>query len=79
MFGYRVADSEQLKEAKRRHYRAECRLRCLTSALDRTDPKDFDELMDQIEIAQAEIQEAAQRVYRLSWAETAEDAQPSAR
>lgn len=69
MFGYRHTDSEQLKEAKRKYFRAECRLRCLMSALDRTDPKDFDALMDRIEIAQDEVLEVGCHIYRLEAAQ----------
>lgn len=46
---------QEVKDAVQRHYRAKCKLRCLESALDRTDPEDFDELMARIEEAQAEL------------------------
>lgn len=49
---------DELKEAERCRYRAECKLRCLTAALDRTPPEAFDALMAQIEQAQRELQQA---------------------
>lgn len=56
---------EELKEAERRRYRAECKLRCLISALDRIDPAEFDGLMAQIEQARAEVQKAGAEKIRL--------------
>ena len=50
---------EELKEAERRRYRAECKLRCLTSALDRVDPVEFDSVMAQIEAAREELYAAS--------------------
>lgn len=52
---------DELKEAERRRYRAECKLRCLTAALDRTPPEAFDALMAQIEQAQQELQQAGEQ------------------
>lgn len=46
---------EELKEAERRRYRAECKLRCLTAALDRVDPAEFDGIMAQIEATREEL------------------------
>lgn len=46
---------EELKEAERRRYRAECKLRCLTAALDRVDPAEFDSIMAQIEATREEL------------------------
>lgn len=46
---------EELKETERRRYRAECRLRCLTAALDRVDPTEFDSIMAQIEATREEL------------------------
>lgn len=57
--------SEELKEAELRRYRAECRLRCLTSSLDRIDLAEFDGLMAQIEQARAEVQKAGAEKIRL--------------
>ena len=54
-FGYCQAWPDALKDLSRRHYRAMCRLRCLEAALDRTDPDDFDALMNQIEATQQEV------------------------
>lgn len=44
--------------AKDRYFRAECKLRCLTAALDRTDPEDFDALFEQIKAARSEERRA---------------------
>ena len=52
---------DELKEAERRRYRGECKLRCLTAALDRTPPEAFDALMAQIEQAQRELQQAGEQ------------------
>lgn len=79
MYGYCHTDSEELKEAKRRHYRAVCKLRCLTAALDRTDPEDFDNLMDRIEAAQEAVWEAGRFVVRLNALEEAANERPSDR
>lgn len=46
---------EELKEAERRRYRAACKLRCLTAALDRVDPAEFDGIMAQIEATREEL------------------------
>lgn len=46
---------DELKEAERRRYRAECKLRCLTASLDRVDPDGFDDLMQQIEATREEL------------------------
>ena len=54
-FGYCQAWPDALKDLSRRHYRAMCRLRCPEAALDRTDPDDFDALMNQIETTQQEV------------------------
>ena len=79
MYGYSHFDSEELKDAKRVHYRAVCKLRCLTAALDRTDPEDFDDLMVQIEAAQEAVWEAGLGVVRLSAREAAANERPSDR
>ena len=50
---------EELKEAECRRYRAECKLRCLTAALDRVDLTEFDNLMSQIEAAREELYAAS--------------------
>lgn len=56
-----------LKEAERRNYRAECKLRCLTSSLDRIDPEDFDQVMDQIEEARKEVFETGSKFFELKY------------
>ena len=58
MYDYNSAWSDELKEAERRRYRAECKVRCLTAALDRTPPEGFEALMAQIEAAQKEFESA---------------------
>lgn len=54
-FGYCQAWPDELKDLSRRHYRAVCRVRCLEAAITRTDPSDFDALMDQLEEVQQEV------------------------
>ena len=55
MYEYNRNWSDELKQAEQRRYRAECKVLCLTAALDRTPPEAFDELMRQIEQAQQEL------------------------
>ena len=59
-FGFCQAWSDELKELSRKHYRAACRVRNLEGAIDRTDPADFDDLMNQLETAQQEVYAAAE-------------------
>lgn len=54
----------ELQEAEKRRFRAECKLRCLESNLDRISPAEFDALMDQIEATQEELYAAGQAVIR---------------
>ena len=54
-------------EAERRRYRAACRVKMLEAQLDRIGPEEFDQLMEQIEAAQAEVYEAGGDVLRLKW------------
>lgn len=56
---------QELQEAERRRYRAACRVRCLESSLDRINPAEFDQVMDQLEAAIMEVQMAANEVQRL--------------
>lgn len=63
MYEYNSKWPDELKEAERRRYRAECKVRCLTAALDRVDPGGFDALMVQIEAAQQELQAAAEHKF----------------
>ena len=44
---------QELKEAEQRRYRAVCRVKMLEAQLDRIGPEEFDQLMEQIEAAQA--------------------------
>jgi len=67
MYNYDSTWSEELKAAERWRYRAECKVRCLTSALDRVDPTGFDVLMDQIEAAQTELQAAGEHKLDCLW------------
>lgn len=60
MWEYNVNWPAELKAAEQLRYRAECKVRCLTSALDRVDPTGFDALMNQIEAAQMELQAAGE-------------------
>mgnify|MGYP007063294583 CR=1 FL=1 len=55
---------QELKEAEQRRYRAVCRVE---AQLDRIGPEEFDQLMEQIEAAQAEVYEAGGDVLRLKW------------
>lgn len=68
MYDYNSAWSDELKEAERSRYRAECKVRCLTAALDRTPPEGFEALMAQIEAAQKELENAAAHKLRCLWA-----------
>ena len=72
MYEYNSRWSDELKEAERRRYRAECKVRCLTANLDRTEPGNFDALMSQIEAAQKELQDAAARKFQCfaAWIDT---------
>lgn len=72
MFIYNASWSKELQDAERRRYRAECRVRCLESSLDRIDPNEFDWVMDQLEAAIVEVQAAAQEAYRLQLAQAAQ-------
>lgn len=58
---------EELKEAERRRYRAECKLRCLTAALDRVDPAEFDGVMARIEAARDELHSASRVKLDMLW------------
>ena len=49
---------EKITAAERRRYRAECKVRCLEANLERVDPREFDQLMDQLEAAQEEARAA---------------------
>lgn len=64
---YRYCESwpPELKQAEQRRYRAECKVRCLTAALDRTAPECFDALMLQIEQAQQELLQASMKALDL--------------
>lgn len=53
MFTYNASWPQELQEAERRRYRAACRVRCLESSLDRIDPGEFDQVMDQLEASAA--------------------------
>ena len=44
-----------------------CRVKMLEAQLDRIGPEEFDQLMEQIEAAQAEVYEAGGDVLRLKW------------
>ena len=54
---YCAAWPQELKEAEQRRYRAVCRVKMLEAQLDRIGPEEFDQLMEQIEAAQAEVYE----------------------
>ena len=64
---YCAAWPQELKEAEQRRYRAACRVKMLEAQLDRIGPEEFDQLMEQIEAAQAEVYEAGGDVLRLKW------------
>ena len=55
----------ELQEAERRRYRAVCRVKMLEAQLDRIGPEEFDQLMERLEAAQAEVYEAGDDVLRL--------------
>lgn len=65
MFTYCSAWPQELQKAERRRYRAACRVRCLESSLDRINPTEFDQVMDQLEAALVEAQAAGAEVIRL--------------
>ena len=67
MYVYDSTWSEEPKAAERLRYRAECKVRCLTSALDRVEPTGFDALMNQIEAAQTELQAAGEHKLECFW------------
>ena len=64
---YNPAWPQELKDAERRRYRAACRVRCLEASLDRIDPAEFDQMMDQLEAAIVEAQTAGAEVIRLRY------------
>ena len=66
-FGYCAAWPDELKELSRRHYRALCRVQNLEAAITRTDPNDFDNLMDQLELARQEIYTITDQFRRAKW------------
>ena len=70
MFTYNASWPQELQEAERRRYRAACRVRCLESSLDRIDPGEFDQVMDQLESSKLEASAAGYEVIRLrvKWA-----------
>lgn len=65
MFTYCPSRPQELQEAERRRYRAACRVRCLESSLDRINPAEFDQVMDQLEAALVEVHTAGAEVIRL--------------
>ena len=58
-FGYRESWPDSLKELSRKHYRACCRARNLENFVEHVDPWDFDDAMNQLERAQADVIETA--------------------
>lgn len=58
---------DELKEAERTRFRAECRLRNLTAQLDRVPPSEFDALMDLIEKAREDGYRAGRRFWELNY------------
>lgn len=75
MFTYNTSWPQELQDAERRRYRAACRVRCLESSLDRIDPGEFDQVMDQLEAALVEVHMAGAEVIRLQVKWAAEQAQ----
>ena len=65
MFTYCTSWPQELQEAEQRRDRAACRVRCLESSLDRIDPDEFDQVMDQLGAALVEVQAAGAEVIRL--------------
>lgn len=64
---YCAAWPPELQEAEQRRYRAVCRVKMLEAQLDRIGPEEFDQLMEQIEAAQAEVYEAGLEVLDRKW------------
>lgn len=64
---YCAAWPPELQEAERRRYRAVCRVKMLEAQLDRIGPEEFDQLMEQIEAAQAEVYEAGLEFMDRKW------------
>ena len=67
MYEYNPAWPPELQEAERRRYRAACKVRCLTSSLDRIRPEEFEQVMNQIEEAQAEAYTQGHLVLAMKW------------
>lgn len=65
MFSYCEADSQELKELKRRYDRAVCRVKCLEANITRIDYREFDTLMDELEKAQADVHALSMAVTKL--------------
>lgn len=65
MFGYREADSTQLKELKRKYDRAVRRIKCLEANLARIDYSEFDALMDELERTEVEARDLYNAVWKL--------------
>ena len=64
---YCAAWPPELKEAEQRRYRAVCWLKMLEAQLNRISPEEFDQLMEQIEAAQAEVYEAGLEFTKQRW------------
>lgn len=75
MYSYNASWPKELQDAERRRYRAACRVRCLESSLDRIDPGEFDQIMDQLEAAIVEVQTAGAEAIRLQVKYAADQAQ----
>ena len=56
-FEYCAAWPDELKDLSRRQYRLFCRVRNLEAAIKRVEPTEFDPLMEQLELAQQELNE----------------------
>ena len=62
---YNPAWPQELQEAEWRRYRALCRVKMLEAQLDRIGLEEFDQLMEQLEAAQMEVDEAVTGVAHL--------------
>lgn len=64
---YCEAWPQELKEAERQCYHAACRVKMLEAKLDRSDPSEFDQLMDQLDAAYSEMWRAGYRKMGLKY------------
>lgn len=72
-YEYRETDSCELKDLKRRHFRALCRIKNLESNIARVAPEGFDALMSELEIQMQKVEELSKAITLLRYKEAAEE------